>query len=344
MTSASPLAQKPPRLWPAILVTFVVATLLSYMWLTLPPTGWFDLRILLLPIYTPLAFGILWPFALALQSLASPSRRQPKLLRHRVAAILFVLSFAGWIPFVHAELAEAARKRDEVIVQAQNRTQFAAAQNDAEHFLAANGLLAFPDPLAYAQFGVLQRYIETHDQTPEQFLAAIDHYQNPSILNQLAQKTHCPPEALQLLFTKSLARLRTLSDTEAFIQLEPIFKTIGNHSNTPVDVLLKMISNDKILVRMHAVENPRLPRPAKLAYLGAACSYWWATEIETIAADPDTPVDILTCLSTKQSAAVALSRNPNTPDSVIEQMSKSPDFWLSYYGKQALTERHSNTR
>jgi hypothetical protein len=341
MTPEPALAQKSPRLWPSVLLTLTIATLLSYQWLTRPPTMWFDFRILFLPIYAALGFGILWPFALALQVLVWPSHRQPGLWRYRVAIVLFILCCVGWIPLVRAELAVADRKRTDAIVQEQNRARFATEQAAAEQTLAANGLLAFSEPLHSPQLGVLQQCIKTHDLAPDEFLAAIERYQTPLILNQLAQKPDCPPDALQLLFTKSLARLQTLSDIEASIQLDSIFKTIGNHSNTPVQVLLNMVSSDKILVRMHAVENPRLPHPAKLAYLKAACTYWWAIEIETVAADPDTPVDILTCLSTKQAAAVALSHNPHTPDSVIDQMSESSDFWLSYYGKKALAKRQT---
>ena len=49
------------KLWPSLLTALFLATFLSYKWLTRGPEKMFDFRLLLAPIYIPLAFGIIWP-------------------------------------------------------------------------------------------------------------------------------------------------------------------------------------------------------------------------------------------------------------------------------------------
>ena len=331
-------AKRPP-LWPSLLFAAVVATVCSVAWLTRGPDRLIDFRLLLAPIYIPLAFGILWPVTVALQALAMPSARDRKLWRNWVAMILFAASVCCWVPFVTAEMAESRNEREAVVRQAAWQRQQQAERADAQAAIARAGISAFTEPLTEQQSYVLQQYIDAHRLSAEEIMQASEHYQTPSIMAQLAQTRDCPPEALEVLFEHALNQQKTISEALQPSQLGEVFGAIGKNANTPVHVLVEMMRIESPYVRAAAVENPNLPGNVKLAYLKKGCELWWPSELRTVGSDPETPLDVLVCLSTKPDAAYSVARNPHTPTSVVETMSKSENYWLKTAGKEELDKR-----
>lgn len=330
---------KRPLLWPSLLFAAVAATICSVAWLTRGPDRLFDLRMLLAPIYIPLAFGILWPVTVGLQALATPAAHNGKLRRNWVAMILFVVSACCWVPFVSAEMAEIRKAREEVVRHAAWQRQQHAEHEAAQAAIARAGISALTEPLTDQQQYVLQQYMEAHPLSAEEISQASEHYQTRSIMAQLAQTRDCPPEALEILFAHALNQRKTISEELQPWQLGEVFRAIGKNTKTPVHVLVEMMQSESPYMRAAAVENPKLPRDLKLAYLKGACNLWWPWELQNVGADPETPVDVLVCLSTKPDAAYSVARNPHTPTSVIETMSKSDNSWLQTAGKEALAGR-----
>jgi len=186
---------------------------------------------------------------------------------------------------------------------------------------------------------VLQDFIYSSQLTLEDLLAASEHYESPMILEALAQKPNCPPEALEILYAKAAKQLHNYPD-ESTVGL--VFDKIEKNPNVPVDVLVKMVESDSPLARMSAVKNPKLPHSTRMAYLKRGCGFEWPSELRVVAADPDTPVDVLVCLSTNSAAALDVGRNPHTPTSVVETMSESSDYWTRTAGKEGLAKRQAS--
>jgi hypothetical protein len=341
-TAESPV--KRPPLWPSLLFAAIVATAFSLMWLTRGPYQMLDFRLLLAPIYTPLAFGIIWPVTVGLQALATPAARDRKLRRNWAALILFVVSGIGWLPIVMAEWTGSIRERVETRQQEESRRQQQSEREAAQAAVERGGLLVFEEPLKSVEEYALERYIDEHHLSAEELQQASEHYQTPQIMAELAGKPYCPPEALQKFFEHATTQQHKVSDAVAPTLVGPVFAAIGKNPNTPVEVLVKMVRSDSPYVRMDGVTNPSLPKAVKMEYLKKGCAYWWGSELRTVASDPNTPVDVLICLSTKPDAAYAVAMNPHTPTSVVEAMSKSDNYWVKTAGTENLARRQAKAK
>jgi uncharacterized membrane protein len=344
MPDGNKLPEERPALWPSLLFSVIVATFFSVMWLTRGAYQILDFRLLLAPIYIPLAFGIIWPVTVALQALATPAARGDKLRRNWVALILFVISGICWLPFVTAEMAVSRREREEAVLQEELHQQQHAEREAAQASFERGGLLAFTEPMTSQEMDVLERFIDGHHLSAEELEQASEHYQAPQIMQELAEKPDCPPGALETLFEHAIGQQQIVSEVLRPSVLGPVFAAIGKNANTPVRILVEMIGSDDPYIRTAAVDNPNLPKAAKMAYLKKGCGLSWPSELNFVGADADTPVGVLVCLSTKQSAAFAVARNPHTPTSVIETMSKSDDFWLKTAGQESLPKRQGTAK
>jgi hypothetical protein len=331
-------------LWPSLLFAATIASVLSVMWLTKGPYQMLDFRLLLAPVYIPLAFGIIWPIAVALQALATPAARDGKLRRNWAALILFVVSGIGWLPIVMAEWTASVRQRAYTKQQEEWRRQQQSEREAAQAAVTRGGLLAFEEPMKSAEEYALERYIDEHHLSVEELQQASDHYQTPQIMAELAGKPDCPPEALRKFFEHATVLQRKLSDAIGPTVVGPVFAAIAKNPNTPVEVLVKMVRSDSPYVRMDGVQNPNLPKAVKLEYLKEGCAYWWGSELRTVASDSNTPVDVLVCLSTKPDAAYAVAMNPHTPTSIVEAMSKSDNYWVKTAGTENLARRQANAK
>jgi hypothetical protein len=335
---------KRPQLWPSLLFATIAATAFSVTWLTRGQYQMFDFRLVLAPIYIPLAFGIIWPITVALQALATPAARDNKLRRNWAALILFVVSGIGWLPIVMAEWTASVRQRAYIKQQEEWRRQQQSEREAAEAAVTRGGLLAFEEPLKSMEEYALERYIDEHHLSAEELQQASERYQTPQIMAELAGKPYCPPEALQKFFEHATTQQHKVSDAVAPTLVGPVFAAIGKNPNTPVEVLVKMVRSDSPYVRMDGVTNPNLPKAVKMEYLKKGCAYWWGSELRAVASDPNTPVDVLVCLSTKPDAAYAVAMNPHTPTSVVEAMSKSDNYWVQTTSRENLARRHANAK
>lgn len=322
MSSDEELRWKRPRVWPSLLIAAIPAIYLPLEWINRRHNQPLDFTILFSPIYIALAFGILWPILVGLQALVMRSARRAHLWRYRVAPVLFALSVLGWVPFVMLEVAVIKRERAENLRMAQWREHVAAEESVARQAIAAKGVLAFTEPLQDEQAGVLVRHIYDHALTSGELQRMSEQYQDPMVMNELAQKTNCPPEALEILFAKAMSERGSTTPT-SLQWIQQTLNHIGRNASTPVEVLVKMVESDEPAARMAAAANPHLPKAAKISYLKKACNFLWESEMREAGNDPDTPPEILECLSTKPGGDFYVASNPNTPIHVLEALSHS---------------------
>src|SRR6266704_948464 len=178
MVSADGSPLNRPPLWPSLLLAAVLAIVLPLMWLVPRDTGKpFDFHIFLAVIYIPLAFGIIWPALVGLQALRNRSARQGGLWRSRVAPALFVVSFICWVPLVRAEIELVRQERALELFHASAIRQQSAEELVAKNTIAAEGILAFAEPLKGSEGEVLVNYIHRHTLTPAELLDMSKHYQ-----------------------------------------------------------------------------------------------------------------------------------------------------------------------
>jgi hypothetical protein len=333
-----PRRERPP-LWPSLLIAAVAGIYLPLRWISRHHNGWFDLTILLAPIYIALAFGVIWPVLVGLQALAFPSAHHPRLWRYRVAAIAFLVSAACSVPIVKMELNEIRAKRAEDARMAEWYRQLGAEESAAHRAIAEKGLLAFTEPLQGSQAAMLVNYLYAHAVTPDELQRMSEHYEDPMVLNAMAQKKNCPPEALEILFTKAMNERKTATPV-AWEWLNQALDHIGRNANTPADVLVKMAESDDRAARSAALANPNLPKAEKISYLNGACDFQEA-EMRYAAQDPDTPPEVLECLSTKPGGALAVARNPHTPIRVLETLTRSDQDSIKKAAQANLASREA---
>ncbi|MGB6384486.1 MAG: hypothetical protein WBD25_21670 [Terriglobales bacterium] len=333
-----PRRERPP-LWPSLLIAAIAGICLPLRWISRHHSGWFDFTILLAPIYIALAFGDIWPVLVGLQAVAFASARRPRLWRYRVAVVVFLVSVGCSVPVVKMELYEIRAKRAEDARMAEWYKQLGAEESAARHAIAVNGVLAFTEPLQGAQAGVLVRYMYEHALTPENLQRMGEHYQDPMVMDALAQKKNCPPEALRILFAKAMNERKTATPV-AWQSLNQALDHIGRNANTPADVLVKMAESDDRAARSAALANPNLPKAEKISYLNGACDFHEA-EMRYAAQDPDTPPEVLECLSTKPGGALAVAQNPHTPIRVLETLTRSDQDLIKKAAQANLASREA---
>lgn len=224
-----PTQPSPPSVWWSLIVAALLAVSLPLQWIAYRERGdLLQLRFLLAPIYVPLAFGVIWPALVILQTAVTPRAQRVRSHRHTVAIPMFILSLLASSPFVVYEVKDAAASA------AQAR---AASQRDADAFrrgtmdeahartiVRAKGLLAFSDPLTVAQSKALDDAIDSATVSPDELLQVARQYRTSVyFLSLLAYKKWCPPAPLAAVFDDA-SRMqrdsagRVSSDLEATLQ------------------------------------------------------------------------------------------------------------------------------
>jgi hypothetical protein len=339
MTAVEEPTGKRPPLWPSLLIAAVPAIYLPFNWIVRHHSVPFDFTIFFAPVYIALAFGVVWPVLVGLQAVAWPSARRFRLWRYRVAVVVFLVSAGCSVPVVNRELSELRAKRAEDARMAEWHKQLYAEEAAAQGAIAVKGVLVFTEPLQGSQAAMLVRYIYDHAVTPEELRRMSEHYQEPMVMNELAQKKNCPPEALEMLFAKAMSERSTATPwTSQWI--EHTLDNVGRNANTPADVLVKMVESDDRAARTSALANPNLPKAAKISYLNGACEFHEA-EMRYAAQDPDTPPEVLECLSTKPGGALAVARNPHTPIRVLETLTHSDQDSIKKAAQANLAKREA---
>jgi hypothetical protein len=144
-----------PSLWPSLVFSAVLAVVLPLAWISDRDVheAW-GLRILLAPIYIPLAFGLIWPIFTALQSLALWSRPAPT-LRAWTAFIVFIASAICSEPFVAGEYDSLKQERERARTGASLFQAFQAQQawerQQIQDEIRLNGFTGFSEPLTDLQ-------------------------------------------------------------------------------------------------------------------------------------------------------------------------------------------------
>jgi len=132
-----------PALWPSLVIPAVLAVILPSSLISYREWA---LRIFIFdPIYFPLAFGLLWPVLLAMQTVRIRSA-DPALSQHFwVAPIVFVVSAGRSTPFIILEYRSFIRHRDYACAETL-RLQQVHAQVDMEKQQALEVIRATVSP------------------------------------------------------------------------------------------------------------------------------------------------------------------------------------------------------
>ncbi|HLZ44035.1 MAG TPA: hypothetical protein VKQ11_23945 [Candidatus Sulfotelmatobacter sp.] len=333
----------PPRLWPSLLIAAILATVLPVVWLSL--TDPFGLKLIFAPIYIPVAFGIFWPVIVALQRWTSLTP-EPWLPRHKAATIVFLASlpFCGLI--LRMEVKEEMLQRAEELRGKREADQRAkeheAARSAAQEALAARGPLGFTEPLKPAEATAIAGYIYGHrDMSAEELLRMSEHYQDPTVMYDLARHKSCPPEALRILYDKAIAQAKAAPFAQNDVDVT--LTTIAGHPNTPPEILGTLLTVDSSVravqnARSVALENPHVPKSKKIAYVRTLCGsskqgFHSQYEGRFAASDADTPPEVLECLAGDQYYSYFVASNPHAPINVLE--------WLAQSGLDAATRKEA---
>jgi hypothetical protein len=333
-------SQARPKLWPSLLGALILATCLSFLWLTQGPARWLDFRILLAPIYIPLGFGILWPVWLAIESLTANTKNKSGMLpRHWVAIVLFLLSAVCWTPFVIAEKKASDLESSNKILQKEQSAKVEAERTAAKTALREKGILAFMEPFGPEEEGILGWHMEMERVTPEELQQASEHYRSPTIMASIAKNHDCPSSALEIIYEHAMAEMKNPNDPGEHDQFYLVYLNLATNPNITPELLDRMVRSGNPLARMEAVRNPRLPMAAKMAYLKKGCQYEGPFEPASVAGNLDTLADVLSCLATKGDTQYELAKNPHTPVDILENYAESNDYWAKVWSKENLEKR-----
>jgi hypothetical protein len=254
-----------------------------------------------------------------------------------LAAGLFCGLFI-WSPLLQGRQHRAEQEREQAVKQADSQQQRDAQNAAVLNAIAQHGLMAFTEPMSDTEEWNLEYYIRSaHKFTPAELTEAAEYYQNPKIMMALAQNLNSPAKAREILH-RHTSEKEEASRSEA-LAAEQLYLTIAANPNASPDLLLKMLRSGNSGQRAAALRSGNLPLKQKMDYLEKGCTLTDDDEMAAVARDPDTPVEVLECLSSKPGAAVGLSINPHTPASVLEQMSQSPDWRIAHDGKIGLAQR-----
>lgn len=341
-----------PPLWPSLLIAGIAAIALPVLWLSSnDPMG---LKLILAPVYIPVAFGVFWPIIIAFQRWTLPGR-EPWLPRHKAATIVFlaslplcVLILRGEIKAAEYERAEELRAKRESDLRAKEHE---SARSAADAALAARGPLGFTEPLKPAEATAIAGYIYDHrDMSAEELLRISERYQDPAVMYDLARHKSCPPAALRVLYEKAVeqakaAQFAPSSDVDATLVV------IARHPNTSPEVLGELLTlNGSIRAvqsaREIALENPHVPKSEKIAYMRTLCGsskkeVHYEEEFRFVASDADTPPEVLECLAGEQFVRYWVAGNPRTPIAVLERLAQ-PD--VDAFTRKAAQENISRQR
>jgi hypothetical protein len=136
-----------------------------------------------------------------------------------------------------------------------------------------------------------------------------------------------------------MAEMKNPNDPGERNRFYPVYLNLAANPNITPELLARMVGSANPLARMEAAKNPKVPMAAKMAYLKKGCQYEGPFEPASVAANLDTPVDVLSCLATKGGAQYDLARNPHTPVDVLEKYAESNDYWAKVWSKENLVKR-----
>lgn len=260
-----------------------------------------------------------------------------------LAATLFCGLFV-WSPFLAGKWHRAQQQRDQWAWLTKANQQYSAEHAADISAIAQRGLLAFNTPLNSTQEDDLESYILSAQQfTPEDLIAASERYQNPTIMNALAQKPNCPPEALAILFQHATEKEKE-ADPIQKARAQRVYFQIAKSPNTSPSLLLKMLRTGPPNAHIAVLRSGRLSTKEKADYLEKACALTDDMEMLAIAQDADTPVEVLECLAKEPVPASGVAQNPHTPISILEEMSASPDGHIANEAKIWLAQRERQAK
>jgi hypothetical protein len=254
-----------------------------------------------------------------------------------LAAGLFCGLFI-WSPFLQGRQHRAEQEREEAAKQAPIRQEQTARNAAAIDAIAQHGLMAFTEPMGETEEWYLEYHIRGAPKlTPAELTEAAEYYQNPKIMMALAENLNSPAKALEILY-RHTSEKQEASRSEA-VTAQQLYFTIAANPNASPDLLLKMLRSGNPGQRTAALRSRNLPSKQKMDYLEKSCTLTDDDEMAAVARDPDTPAEVLECLSSKPGAAIGLAANPHTPTNVLEQMSQSPDWRIANEGKIGFAQR-----
>jgi hypothetical protein len=177
------------------------------------------------------------------------------------------------------EVKEAIHQREEEL-RGKRESDLRAKEHEmatsaAEEALAARGPLGFTEPLKPAEATAIGGYIYDHREMPaEELLRMSEHYQDPTVMYNLARHKSCPPEALRILYDKAIEQAKSAPFAQNDVDVTLI--TIARHPNTPAEVLGRLLTADSSIRRVQnarrlALENPHVPKSEKIAYETTLC-------------------------------------------------------------------------
>ena len=347
MSSSSELSPALPSLRPSLLISATLAIVLPLAWVSYQDAHetW-GLHILLLPVYIPLAFGLIWPLLIAIQALSTKSPRRIQVRRNWIATLLFLVSLCCSIPFVTGEYRSFVWYRDQARVKELSQAQWQAQQleekRQAEQLLGGGGITALTDPLTGPQFDALKSYIDNNSVRSLDLRSAIEHYRTSTpLLRYLAAQNSCPPEVLETIFKIALS-LQSHPPPSNGVEVWDVLRTMAFNPNTPVPLLIQLLQNENSGVRIAAAVSPRLPKSEKVAYLKRASASPDFSERHLVAQDPDTPEELLKQLALDPITAEDVARNPNTPTTILEMLANSKTEWARMRAIDALARRRAS--
>ena len=273
------------------------------------------------------------------------------LLPNIVLAVGLFYGLLIWSPVLQGRQHRAELEREQAVKQAGLQQQRDAQNAVVLNAIAQHGLMAFTEPMNDTEEWYLEYHIRGAPKlTPAELAEAAEYYQNPKIMMALAQNLNSPAKALEILYrhtsekekasgSEAVTAQQLYASRSEALTAQQLYLTIAANPNASPELLLKMLRSGSPAQRAAALRGEKLPLKQKMDYLEKGCTLTDDDEMAAVARDPDTPVEVLECLSSKPGAAVGLSINPHTPTSVLEQMSQSPDWRIAHDGKIGLAQR-----
>jgi hypothetical protein len=337
-----------PSLWPSLVISAALAVILPLAWISYRDAheAW-RLRILLAPIYIPLAFGLIWPVFIALQTLAIRSVPPAPSRRAWTAFIMFIISAVCSEPFIVAEYDSLMLDRERARTTALLLPVFQAQQDwerqQVQDAIRQNGFTAFTEPLTALQVEAVERYIDGPSASPADLQNLSEHYRTSlDIMEHLAGKNPCPPEVLETIYENAVNLQRDRAHPHGG-NIFVVLVKIAWHPNDSVPVLTKMLENDDSGARRAAAVNPKLPKAPKIAYLKRASFSKDIAESQEAARNPDCPPDVLEQLATDPVRAIDVALNPSAPIELLQRLVNTGDSGTRIRATANLAKRQATT-
>jgi hypothetical protein len=220
------------------------------------------------------------------------------------------------------------RSRDQRRQQAQEERELRVAQEA----VAAHGPFMFTEPLRPSEAQALSQYIGKHPHMPASDLLRIsERYQDAGVMLELARDPFCPPEALNVVFEKTIKSSRSPWVFPASVYVQETFRAMAGRDDTPPAVLGKLLDVARSPeVRVAALKNPHVPPSDKIAYEETLCARPLAEthydeEFQFAAFDADAPPQVMQCLAKDRAFRHLVATSPHASIELLEQLA-GPDI------------------